>query len=275
MKPLYLLIALFSFCSSAAQTDTAYFDSYYRKTNDPAVASSYSVIQKGPDTLWSVHRYSVHSGKLEMEGHYIGLDSPTRKGEVIYYDTLGSISRKGSLVNDKKHGEWSDYYFGGKQLHYREYYEHGEARNFYGYYESGKLKREVIYEGSKVITKRKFAEDGSELSYTPHEVMPEADYNVNNYLAKNIVYPKKCIRQNISGRVIVKFVIDENGKIGTVIIMKSVHPLIDEEAMRVVRSMPDWKPGLSDDKPVKVYYSLPIKFSLGENEREPDMRIQK
>ncbi len=275
MKPLYLLIALLSFYSSAGQTDTVYFDSYYKRTKNPAEARLYSVRQKVSDTLWSVHRYYVRSGNLEMTGHYTDLDSFVKQGEFIYYDTLGGISSKGSFVNDKKHGEWSDYYFGGKQLHYLEYYEYGEDRNFYSYYESGKLKREVIYDGKKVVTKKKFAEDGGELTYTPNDVMPEADYNVANYLSKNVSYPKKCIKQEISGRVIVKFVVDENGKIGTVSIVKSVHPLIDEEAMRVVLSMPDWKPGLSDDKPVKVYYSLPIKFSLGENEREPDMRIQK
>lgn len=273
MKPIYLLIALFSFYSSAAQIDTVYLDSYNKRTQNPTEAESFSVRQRVYDTLWSVHKYSVGSGRLKMTGFYSDLDSLVKQGEFIYYDTLGGLSGKGAFVNDKKHGEWIDYYFGGKQLHYREYYEHGEERNFYSYYESGKLKREVIYEGAKIVSTKKFAEDGSELPYTPHEMMPEADYNVNNYLGKNVVYPRKCIRQNISGRVIVRFIIDENGKVGTVSILKSVHPLIDEEAMRVVRSMPDWKPGFIDDKPVKVYYSLPIKFGLGD--QKPDILPQK
>ena len=94
------------------------------------------------------------------------------------------------------------------------------------------------------------------------EQMPEAPYNVNEYLAKNISYPQMARDAGVSGRVVLKFVVDEEGKIGSIQVVKGIGSGCDEEAKRVVASMPPWKPGKSNGKAVKVYYTLPIKFTL-------------
>lgn len=100
-------------------------------------------------------------------------------------------------------------------------------------------------------------------SYLDH--MPEAPYNVNEFLARNINFPTDARDQGISGRVVLRFVIDEKGEISNITIHQSVSPSIDSEAVRVVRMMPSWKPGRTDeDEVAKVYVTLPIKFTLGD-----------
>lgn len=79
------------------------------------------------------------------------------------------------------------------------------------------------------------------------------------YLQKNLKYPKK-LNNSITARVIVKFVINKDGSVDKAEIMKSAHPLLDKEALRVVRKMPRWEPGEIEGKPVSVYFTLPILF---------------
>lgn len=94
------------------------------------------------------------------------------------------------------------------------------------------------------------------------EQMPEAPYNVNEYLSKNINYPQMARDAGVSGRVVLRFVVDEEGNIGSITVQKGIGSGCDEEAKRVVAGMPKWKPGKSNGKAVKVYFTLPIKFAL-------------
>lgn len=82
------------------------------------------------------------------------------------------------------------------------------------------------------------------------------------YLQKNTHYPQIAKENDIQGTVYVGFVIDKDGSVSDVKILRSVDPYLDEEALRVVRSMPKWKPGKQRGKPVRVQYQVPIKFVL-------------
>lgn len=75
-------------------------------------------------------------------------------------------------------------------------------------------------------------------------------------------YPREAVRQGIQGRVLVDFVIDEKGKVGSVKAVKSSHPLLEEEAVRVIQASPDWKPGRLRGKKVKSQVSLNVEFRL-------------
>ncbi|MCB6974397.1 MULTISPECIES: energy transducer TonB [Butyricimonas] len=94
------------------------------------------------------------------------------------------------------------------------------------------------------------------------EDMPEFPGNINEYLGKNVKYPVEAQKQKIQGRVIVQFVIEKDGTISEVKALRPVHPLLDAEAMRVVKAMPKWKPGTQRGEPVRVSYSMPINFRL-------------
>ena len=75
-------------------------------------------------------------------------------------------------------------------------------------------------------------------------------------------YPRHARKSGVEGRVIVKFLVDENGKIGELEAKTKIGEGLEEEALRVVGKMPRWKAGIQDDKNVKVYYTLPIRFQL-------------
>ena len=82
------------------------------------------------------------------------------------------------------------------------------------------------------------------------------------YLRKNIKYPSVCRENNIQGKVIVTFVVNKDGSIVDIEVVKSVNPLLDKEAIRVISQMPKWKPGAQRGKPVRVKYSVPVNFRL-------------
>ena len=94
------------------------------------------------------------------------------------------------------------------------------------------------------------------------EQMPEPNFSVPIFLENNLRYPDDAKSNCIQGRILIRFIVNEDGKIDSVRSVFSVHPSIDEEAKRVVRAMPAWKPGRKDGKFIKVFYTLPITFRL-------------
>ena len=82
------------------------------------------------------------------------------------------------------------------------------------------------------------------------------------YLQKNIKYPPVCQDQGIQGRVVVQFVVNSDGSIVDPVVIKSVNPHLDKEALRVVSTMPKWSPGKQRGKPVRVRFTLPVTFRL-------------
>ena len=97
------------------------------------------------------------------------------------------------------------------------------------------------------------------------EEMPEfpgGQAAMMKWLSKNINYPPIAAENNIQGRVMVSFVVEPNGSISNVKIVRGVDPNLDKEAMRVVGKMPKWKPGMQTGKPVRARFTLPVQFRL-------------
>ena len=88
------------------------------------------------------------------------------------------------------------------------------------------------------------------------------------FLTKNIKYPKSAEKEGIQGRVIVTFVVDKDGTINNQKVVKSVHPALDAEALRIVGSMPKWVPGKQNGQPVAVKYTVPLTFRLQGGDSE-------
>lgn len=84
----------------------------------------------------------------------------------------------------------------------------------------------------------------------------------NKYLIKNLSYPKICIDMGITGTVLVGFIVEKDGTITDVKTLVSVYPDLDQEAVNVIKKSPKWIPGKQMSKPVRVYYQIPIKFTL-------------
>lgn len=85
------------------------------------------------------------------------------------------------------------------------------------------------------------------------------------YLQKEIKYPQEAIDKGIGGKVIVQFVVNTDGSICNDSVVKSVDPILDAEAIRVVRSMPNWTPGKQRGEPVRVRFTMPVAFGMGGN----------
>ena len=97
------------------------------------------------------------------------------------------------------------------------------------------------------------------------EVMPQfpgGEGAMMQFLAANMKYPKEAMDKKIQGRVILKFVITSTGKVGDITVVRGVDPLLNDEAVRIVKLLPDFTPGMIDGKPVSVWYVLPISFKL-------------
>ena len=86
------------------------------------------------------------------------------------------------------------------------------------------------------------------------------------FLSTNIKYPVEAQKKGISGRVIVQFVIMEDGTLDQAKVIRGVDPLLDEEALRVVKLMPKWKPGMDRGEAVKVRFTAPIMFNLSKKD---------
>ena len=82
------------------------------------------------------------------------------------------------------------------------------------------------------------------------------------FISRNIHYPEEAKKDGIQGRVFIGFVIEEDGSVSNVRNLRGVDSELDAEAMRVVESMPKWKPGMQRGQAVRVSYILPIVFKL-------------
>lgn len=94
-------------------------------------------------------------------------------------------------------------------------------------------------------------------------VFKGGDAELLKFIAENTTYPESAKAAGIQGRVIVGFVVGEDGTVSNVKITKGVDPALDAEAVRVVKLLPAFeKPGMNKGKPVQVYYNVPITFKL-------------
>ena len=97
------------------------------------------------------------------------------------------------------------------------------------------------------------------------EVMPEypgGDQAMMDFVAKNVQYPQEARDKEISGRVLVSFIVEKDGSIADVKVVKGIGGGCDEEAVRVVKAMPKWKPGKDKGKSVRVSYMMPFTIKL-------------
>ena len=97
---------------------------------------------------------------------------------------------------------------------------------------------------------------------------PGGEEALMKFLKDHIKYPPEAVKNNIQGRVILQFVVEKTGKVGTVKVVRSVDESLDREAVRVVKTLPNFTPGsLDDGRKVNVWYTLPVIFLLPPDEQ--------
>ena len=93
-------------------------------------------------------------------------------------------------------------------------------------------------------------------------MFPGGDAAMMNYLCNTVKYPEVAAKNGVQGRVVVGFIIETDGSITNIDVLRGVDPSLDREAMRVVSEMPKWTPGVKDGKKVRVKYQVPVSFRL-------------
>ena len=128
------------------------------------------------------------------------------------------------------------------------------------------VKREAVRTANALPTANMQTQQSATKAYEVVEVMPKfkgGESAMMEFLMMNMKYPQAAVKAKQQGRAIVGFVVRKDGTVSDVHITKSAgHAVLDEEAMRVVKSMPAWEPGKQKGKPVNVKYNVPITFRL-------------
>jgi TonB family protein len=196
----------------------------------------YSVVNYG-DNYYSDINYKIESF-WDSTGNQLVKDGT---GNICYFSNTALVS-KGKYENGIRHGEWIDYF------------------------ENGALRSKEIYEHGKFIEGISYKVSGESFVYTIQEVQPEPEGGMQGfmgYLMRAMKYPKEARKKGIQGKVFVQFVVDKDGSVTDVAILKGIGGGCDEEAMRVMRECPKWNPGMQRGQPVKVRMSIPLIFKLG------------
>jgi len=122
----------------------------------------------------------------------------------------------------------------------------------------------AIYAEMQKSNKKEEVVDDAIIFIAPEEMplFPGGDKALLKFLSQNIKYPAIAAENGIAGKVTVNFVVNIDGSISNARIIRGVDQALDKEALRVIYSMPKWKPGKQSGKPVRVSYAVPINFLL-------------
>ncbi len=204
-------------------------------------------------------------GRLMSEGYSLTFDSLIWDGPYLSYYSNGNKDETGQYANGHKIGNWKKYRNGGKLWTLISYNLLSDTVEILrSFYESGKAKR-IEYRIKDKDTKGVcFDENGKEIKFTPFEKIPQFKDGINRFLATQIRYPDEALEGNWQGKVITQFIVNEDGSIDSISILKPlVHPSLMKEAIRVIRLTDGkWEPKIQDDKPVKTYHIVPVIFRL-------------
>jgi periplasmic protein TonB len=110
------------------------------------------------------------------------------------------------------------------------------------------------------------AEEPEPLTFVQEPPMfPGGEGALLKFIADNTIYPAEAIDNNIEGKVFVRFAVSADGTVKRIQLMRSVNPLLDAEALRVVSTLPAWKPGRQNGRTVPVWYYVPVTFRIQRN----------
>lgn len=222
--------------------DTTYFDYDWNKVSSIKHASYYKIVlHEQADTNRATETVYFKSGQIKTHKNYSNYKDKELDGKLKEWYENGQLRKDIDYKDGKKNGK------------------------LLTYWDNGKPKRIDVYENDKLIEGKCINSDGIETIHYDYEKMPEFPGGINElmqYVVKETKYPNKSRKKGIEGRVLVGFIVNQNGTISDIKIVQSVNDELDEEAMRVVRNMPKWEPGMEDGEAVRVAFNLPIKFRL-------------
>ncbi|MBT8318493.1 MAG: TonB family protein [Lutibacter sp.] len=241
MKKLTLILTFFFISNFAFGQDTIFLNDKYEEVESFKEAIYYKTIEK------------LENNKI-IERLYL-------KSEQIKTETEFKATEDDKRVYNGFHKVWYD----TGELRFVSFYENGKKNgDLLSYWKNGILKRKDNYKKGKLKKGDCWNENGEKVKYYDFEIHPSyigGKQRMYQFIKRHMRYPILSKKYNIGGKVIVDFKIDITGKVIDAKIKQSVNEEIDREALRIINSMPNWKPGLQDGIPVKVRYRIPMIFN--------------
>lgn len=232
------------------------------------------------------------SGKIQMTGTYLKKNYKKKNGVFTWYYENGQTEYAGNYVKDKRVGEWiwwsdsgqvekkliyndkgllhgaATFWFDNGQLNCEGYYVDGKFDGVWKYYHQNgqECSRETYIKG-QLVALELWNEAGEPEKVTSLQTeidpqFPGGESALFAFIKENVVYPEQARKNLIEGVVYIEFVVGLTGAIEDIEVMKPVHPLLDEEALRVIGLMPAWSPGKQHNRAVRVRYTIPIRFTI-------------
>lgn len=178
------------------------------------------------------------------------------------------LKRTTSFSNYNKyiHHGWDSLFFADGSLRSTATFDKNKREGMHIiYHPNGQMKRKDYYSADKLDSGKCFTYDGNDTAYYPYETFPSfpgGDDALLRFLSQSVKFPIEAKKKNIQGEVLITYVIDIDGQIVDIKVKQSVHPVLDNEAIRVVKSMPRWVAGTQDGEAVRVLYHLPFRFRI-------------
>jgi periplasmic protein TonB len=238
----YLFIVLLFYTIIAIGQDTTYYNIEWEKVKSPDSVYYYETVKHDAvDPNRAVVKTFLKSGLIYKETYYSAYKKRIIDGkEKVYYEN-------GQLKSD---------------VDYRE----GKLNGYIlTYWESGKAKRIDKYKNDKFIEGKCFSREGNDTTYFKYSEMPEfpgGESELYKFINNNIVYPQLAKETGIMGTVYISFIVTREGKIKRIRLLRGIGGGCDEESLRIINMMPDWKPGKIDGVAASVQYNIPFKFTL-------------
>jgi TonB family protein len=241
MKKILSILSLTIFTATALVAQ----DTMFYKNSEKSVradADSYQILVKDvADTNKVTEKYFYISGNPKSETTYSNYKEKTIEGITRSWWENGKRKREVEYQNGKYHGK------------------------FRSWWENGNLKREDVYENGEIKSGLCYDENGNQIPFYKYEIMPQfpgGEAKMMLFIRDSVQYPTEAKENNIQGTCYVTFVVEKDGKLTDIKMLRGSHPILDAEAMRVVGLMPTWLPGKQDGMAVRVQFNLPIKFTL-------------
>jgi periplasmic protein TonB len=167
-----------------------------------------------------------------------------------------------------KSGLWTDWYDDGSLDSKGEFINGKRENTCEWYFRNGQISARETFKNDERTEWEFWNEDGSSADIENAEYLAAFEGGMEallNFIVKNTVFPPIAKARGIDGRAIVYFIVNEKGEVENIKIKNKVHPLLVNEAIRVVNLLPNFTPAKAHNRTIRISYNLPVKFTLTSN----------
>ncbi|MBN4071287.1 TonB family protein [Crocinitomix catalasitica] len=284
VKFITLILFLININAYGQDTTLTYLDKEWEKCKK-SQATYYRKVVKKSKSFFEVSDYFT-DGQLQMFGAFEDKKLKIKRGEFTYYYSTGKLKYVKHFVNGKKHGVFRYYYSSGQieskgefvadlregiwtywwkngEIESEGAWANGNIDGLWNFnYKNGGIAAKELYQDDEYVSGEFYNENGQNEDGV-HQLEPEypgGESAMMQFIQNNVTYPGKAVEKGIQGIVYIQFVVDTTGALDLIKIVRGIHPLLDNESLRVVKKMPDWYPGIQHNRLVRCKYTLPIHF---------------